>query len=50
MCENCTNTLPDETCENCPARNGGEELCEPCFRLKLEKAKIREEVKQKFAS
>jgi hypothetical protein len=50
MCDICYSLPPDETCENCSSRNGGEELCESCFQLKLEKARIREEVKQKFGA
>lgn len=50
MREECKTIPEDESCVNCPVNNGKdkEELCDSCFAKKMEKRKVRQEMKEKF--
>lgn len=39
MCDKCYDSVSykDITCPECSVNNGGEELCDKCFRIKLKR-------------
>jgi len=48
MCSDCQNIV-DETCPKCTAKESETELCDACFSKKLERRKLRKQMKQQFS-